>query len=187
MRAWTNRPDRDPTTLHLDILRARPGKAYSGVSMATDVVGAYTHYWRGRTVLCTTPNCDACHAQRKARWYGYIPLWEPDTDRRVLLEITAACLDAIDAYIASNDTLRGARVTVRRANNKINSKIIATLTHAGLTDGRIPTEPPTRQLLERMWEIETNTHPATPETETAQKNEPRVGEHANGRPATKRI
>jgi hypothetical protein len=181
MQSWSPRPDRDPLTLHLDLLRARPGKTFSGIVLSNDIEGAYTHYWRGRTVKCDGQPCEACLASRQPRWYGYVAIWLPTSNAKALLELTPTCVPQIDEYFKLHGTLRGSLISLTRQNNKINSRVIAKIQEANYTTTAIPQDPPVRQLLERMWEVTPKNSIEAPERADASVETRRVGPKPNGR------
>lgn len=153
MDGWANRPNREHEAAPLSIMRSRPGKAYTGIAVSAAVIGAYTHYWRGRSRICTAPECEACEAQRLARWYGYIGLWQPQTGTITILEITASCWETIETHLEKYGTLRGARITARRASAKINARLLIEIEQGPYAEDKIPCAPRVQEQLERMWEV----------------------------------
>lgn len=151
--AWTDRPDRGDGSTQIAILRSRPAKTIGGIITSIDCVGAYTHYWKGRTCLCTHPNCDPCDASRAPRWYGYLAVVPPNGGQAAILEITPSCVPALDAYRESHGTLRGALIKVQRANAKINARVICTLTEGSFGGEKLPTAPNVKAQLCKMWEV----------------------------------
>lgn len=160
METWTPRPNRKRDDLPLPLLRVRPGKPLTGIITNADIVGAYTHFWRGRTTPCTGPTCDACEAQHAARWYGYACIWNPTNNHQAIAELTPACVPAIDAYLAQFGTLRGAAIELARTNRKTNSRISCSIKPSPYTTDKIPAAFALQAQLERMWEMYPNTNAA---------------------------
>jgi hypothetical protein len=155
MQRWRTRPSDEPTNHQLSILRVKPGKPLTGVILSHDVEGAELHYWKGRSRICDDENCEACEANFRARWYGYLELWSPTTGNRIILEVTQAAAPAIDEYFSSHRTLRNAVISASRLNRKVNSKLHVTLTPSALPEAQIPPASKIRHQLERMWECAT--------------------------------
>lgn len=155
MTTWTNRPDREDRRSACPLLRARPGQTIRGIITSTDAIGAYTHYWRGRTTLCLYPNCEPCSISRAARWYGFLHIWNPDSNKTAIAEITPSCTLTLDEWLTKFGTLRGAKATISRANAKINSRVDITLAATNYAPENLPPAIDLQAQLCRMWEIET--------------------------------
>ena len=155
MQRWRTRPSEEPTNHQLSIIRVRPGKPLTGVVLSPDVEGAELHYWKGRSRICDDENCEACEANFRARWYGYLELWSATTGNRIILEVTQAAAPAIDAYFREHLTLRNAVISATRLNRKVNSKLHVTLSPSPLPEAHIPPSTRIRNQLERMWECST--------------------------------
>jgi hypothetical protein len=181
MNPWTNRPDRGDHPTQLQLLRCRPSHPLLAIITADDVLGAYTHYWKGRTRICTHPTCDACDAHHAPRWYGYLAVVSTAMTAPTLVEITPSCIEAIESYLHEYRTLRGAQLTLKRANPKANSRLQATLEPSAYRDGKLPAAPDVRAQLERIWEIkvEIALHEHPPQLTVHNENRQR---HSNGGP-----
>jgi hypothetical protein len=164
MEPWTPRPNRDDRRTACPLLRARPGHTIKGIITTTDAIGAYTHYWRGRTTICLYPTCEPCSMSHAARWYGFLHLWNPDSNKTAIVEITPSCTLALDEWLAKFGTLRGAKATIQRANTKPNSRVDITLTAALYAPENLPHPIDLQAQLCRMWELQPdptiiNAHP----------------------------
>ena len=153
MESWTNRPTRGEVTRGTKLIRAKPGKAIGGIGLNGDIVGAYTHFWQGRTRICDGQGCEACEANRAARWYGYIGIMHETSKEVAILELTAGTIGAIEEHIKRYGSLRGARISVKRGSQKINSKIIATIEQTTIQSNELPLGPFVEEILSRMWEV----------------------------------
>lgn len=167
MDAWPSEPNRADQTIRMDLLRVQPQKPISGIITCRTQTGAYTHYWRGRTIKCVHPTCDACDAGRVARWYGFLSVWGSKTGRVALFEFTPACIPTIREYNEKFGTLRGAAIKLERRNWKTNSTVLMTLSPSPYDDSKIPPEPNIIAHLEHMWEIRT-----PPLSETLEDHDP---------------
>lgn len=155
MDTWPTEPNRESHPQTLELLRVQPGKPLIAIITCKINVGAYTHYWRGRTVQCTGPEDEPCQAGRIARWYGYLSVWAPKTSRQALFEITPPCVGAIKDHVRIYGTLRCAKATLARKTWKNNSTVTLTLEPGPFDSSKLPTEPDIQRQLEHMWEIKT--------------------------------
>ena len=153
MESWSNRPTRGEVTTATKLVRAKPGKAIGGICLSEDLVGAYTHYWQGRTRICEGQGCEACESNRAARWYGYVAIMHETSKEVAILELTAGTIGAIDTHLKRYGSLRGARISVKRAGAKINSKIIATIEQTTIQSVELAPGPCVEMILSKMWEV----------------------------------
>jgi hypothetical protein len=153
MNSWTNRPHPDPSTAHLNLHRVKPGKPITGIVLTNDLTGAYTHYYGGRTQVCNAPNCKACDERKNARWYGYAQIWNPTTHSVAVVEVTPTCVEAIDAYMKTHGTLRGAWIKLQRVGPKLNAKLTAELREPTHSSDLLPQPADLEKYLTRLWEI----------------------------------
>jgi len=153
MDAWTPRPNRGEHTTQIEMVRSKPGPARGGIVTTDDIVGAYTHFWKGRTTICTFPECDACDHHRTPRWYGYLAIIAEATKVPAIIELTPTCIPPVEEYLAEYGTLRGATVTLQRANKKINSRVLCTLRPSGYDKGVLPQPVNVRAHLAKIWEL----------------------------------
>lgn len=151
MEAWRDEPSEDQRENPLSILRVKPGQPVRGIITSDRHVGADTHYWHGRSTICTQENCEACAAGMRARWYGYMGIWSSKSKRQTILEFTPPVASEIKAYIAEHGTLRGAAIEIQRTNRKVNSRLEATLAESNFTGDALPAALPVRKILCRMW------------------------------------
>lgn len=165
MNPWTSRPDDRDSAPHHQIIRAKPGKTTQGVVLSLDLIGAYTHYWKGRTTPCNPPACPACDAGHKPRWYGYLALWNPATAAVAILEITTAAVPAIETYLARHGSLRYAQIMATRANRKPNSRLIVSFQAAPYSGPHGPEPPDLPAHLSHMWEATSKPAPNRQPTE----------------------
>lgn len=161
MDPFSRRPEKERGDLAIPLVRCKPGRGVSGVILSDDTIGAYTHYWRGRTQICTRPECDACNADRRPRWYGYLGVWNPESRARAIFEVTPSCMESIDYYFTKFGSLRGAEIKLCRASPKINARVIAELKAGNYAGDKLPEAIDVRGILTKMWEIKEETTKAT--------------------------
>lgn len=60
MPHFTSNVPPDPRGPAFPIVRTPPGRAFSAIITSPDLVGCYTHYFKGRTVPCEGAGCTLC-------------------------------------------------------------------------------------------------------------------------------
>lgn len=147
------RPDpRAPRGLQLR--RVEPGKILSGICLSHDLVGTYTHYYRGRTRACCKLDCAACLARAPRRWYSYLVAMNERTRQLDIFEITDEACETFEKFFAEHRTLRGYSVAMKRRNERANSRVLVSIAGPRLDDVSIPKAPDPIPMLLRMWEFD---------------------------------
>lgn len=150
---FCSRPSDDDPTAKFRIQRTPAGNGIKGVILSPDIVGAYTHYYRGRTRPHTTPYCEACDNQTPVRWHGYFGLLGKSGDV-VIFEITATPVRVFDEYLRLHKTLIGALMVARRIGLRENARVHITLQREPdrplIT---LPEPPDVRLFLSRLWDL----------------------------------
>ena len=181
MAYWTTTPLNGETREATPLLRVKPKQPIQGIITSRALTGCYVHYYRGRTTPCEEERCEACKDNRNARWYGWVGIWSPRTHQVAIAELTPACLDPLSKYLLTHGQLRGADLTLRRANEKINSRLSATIKESTIALEHLPPELDVISILEHIWETHrgdsagANTN-ATPKTQEGDKRD-RSGSH----------
>lgn len=148
---YARRPTPDRIKRKFDLVRVRAGKSIRGIMLAGDLVGAYTHYWGGRTVPCFAGECVACKRNVEVRWHGYLPLLALKQQSIAIVEITDGCVEVFDDWYRKHRSLRGALVEVRRREGKANNPLWADLQDGPIPATNLPDPPDVQAILERMW------------------------------------
>lgn len=148
---WSGRPDRGDESTNYQLARCPRSGSLRGIILSRSLQGTGTHYYRGRTAACLGSKCEACKDGMKPRWYGYLAIWSPSTDRVAIAEITDAASDDVDRWFARHNTLRGAILTLKRQGSRPNGRILADVTAGTIDDSRLPDCPDIIRCLERIW------------------------------------
>jgi hypothetical protein len=159
MTRWTTTPTDGDARPANRLIRCRPSKPLTGIITSTLLTGCYVHYWRGRTTPCQDDQCEPCKERQIARWYGWLGLWNPTTHEHVIAEITASCLDTINAYMATHGQLRGGHLALARANDKQNSRLHALVKESNVNTSHIPPELDIITSMEKIWETHHSVRP----------------------------
>lgn len=137
--------------IQYDLFRVPAKGMGRAIVVSHDVVGADTHYWRGRSQPCSGDKCEACEDGQSPRWRGYLAVMSPKSGRVVILEITAAAAGAIEAYFNKHRTLRGAGIVAERVGQKPNGRLRLMLTPPAAEIDQLPKAPQIQRLLARIW------------------------------------
>jgi hypothetical protein len=132
--------------------RCRPGKTVAGIITSQRMLKCPVHYWKGRTTPCEEKDCEACTANRLARWYGWVGLWGPNNHEHVIAELTQACFEPLYTYALDHGTLRGAKLALARTSQKLNSRLAARIEASTYSLDVLPDEIDIRATLEHIWE-----------------------------------
>lgn len=153
MAIWDDRPRQHDTLQQYRLIRTPEKGSVSGIVLDLSHTGAYTHYWKGRTIKCFEHDCEACKAGREARWYGYVSIFNPKTNQIALYEWTPPGLNAVDAYYTQHGQLRGGLIMGERIGKRANSRISITMKESGYDLAKLPPPVPVKEILLRLWEV----------------------------------
>lgn len=137
----------------LPIRRTPAAGVLAAVITSPDMLGAYTHYYGGRTVPCARPDCKACADGLPYRWHGYVSAWDLRTAEHVLLEVTAAGAEPLVEYHRSHGTLRGCEIRASRPTKRHNGRVAIHTRPYDLKTARLPREPNLLAVLAHLWSL----------------------------------
>jgi hypothetical protein len=163
MPTYTNAPPPNPRGHTLTLIRVPPGQPLVAIVTTDDLIGTNTHFWGGRTVPCETPNCKPCREGQPYRWHAYLGIYEPNTAKQAILELTANSAHRFVEYRLAHGTLRGCHFRAQRANYSRNSRVIIETKPADLEKINLPPPPDTIRILSIIWNL-----PATAQRPTGQ-------------------
>lgn len=119
--AWDDSPELPQLRSKFKLVRVGRSEKIRTIVLSPQLVGVWTHYFRGRSCPHEEPTCPACDARNARRWYGYLACWNTATDTRFLLELTPQAAEILLDYQAKKKSLRGLEIFVRRTGDKPNS------------------------------------------------------------------
>ena len=149
---WQNRPDEESGVSNYQIVRTPQGKEVQAIVLSEQLVGTKLHYWRGRSVPCSGPDCEACKGGNVARWKGYVLITNRACSQVYIFEFTQRAFDAFDRFFTEKGTLRGAIMTAKRLGKRPNSPLSITFEAGRHDEDLLPPEEDIAQMLSRMWE-----------------------------------
>lgn len=165
MPQWTREPPAEPRGPALPIRRTPAYKPMIAIVTSEDLIGCYTHFYKGHTVPCErgarTPNngdqnpeCDACHDGIPYRWHAYLSAVDQADAVHIIFECTAQASEAFTTYRTAFGTLRGCIFEARRLNQRPNGRVIIRTKPADLAARRIPTAPDICKCMAIIWSKE---------------------------------
>lgn len=153
MPDFSNTPPSDQTSHAYDIVRCPAAGKLRAVITCPDLVGCPTHFYRGHTVPCQAPLCEACDEALPWRWHGYVTIFTAKTHFHQLLELTAPAVKPLLDFREEHATLRGAIIEVHRISPRPNGRVRIVCTKADMTVIQIPTPPDLRLILATLWNL----------------------------------
>jgi len=151
MQNWSNRPAAGEVARACQIRRVKPGEKFRMIVLDHDITGGYTHYFQGRSQLCTGSLCPACAENLQPRWYGYLSGSSVTSNVRGIVEITPQCVEPITSWFDAHGTLRGAVLLIERSGKRANSPLMASMTEGVFTEDKLPDPLPIIEILARIW------------------------------------
>lgn len=145
-------PD-DPNDRPFPIQRVSGSRPLQCVVTIPKPLGCSTHYFGGRTVPCTEPDCLACRSGVSRRFHLYLTCYDHRTQLHFLLELTAAAAEKILVYGREHGTTRGCGLKCTRIPATANGRIHVQTTPTDPTRYPIPEPPSLPAILGRMWNI----------------------------------
>lgn len=150
---FSNRPPAEAHGLAFTVRRTPTTKPLQAIITCEDLTGCSTHFYQGRTQPCSAPNCEACNEQLPWRWHGYVSALNPATHEHFIFEMTAQASDALVAYHARYETLRGCFFEARRTAARSNARVIIKCKPADLQQTRLPEPPSIERVLCHLWNL----------------------------------
>jgi hypothetical protein len=140
----------------MEIVRTPTGKPLTAIITSRNLLGCNTHFFKGRTLPCETPTCEACLQGSPWRWHAYLACWNPATGEHFLFETTAAASEAFAAYRSRYGTLRGCKFRASRSTTSKTGRIKIECVPADLARTTIPEEPDLIRVLSVLWNLPTS-------------------------------
>jgi hypothetical protein len=156
MPQWTNRPPADASSNSYRIRRTPSGSPITAIVTCDDVVGCNTHFFKGRTVPCEQPDCEACNEGLAWRFHAYVSALDTASNECFLFECTAQVAETFFSYRQQYATLRGCLFRARRATRHPNGRVLLEVKPVDLTQRKIPDEPNIKKMLCQLWNVPYN-------------------------------
>jgi len=155
MPDWTNTLPEDPRGPALPIRRTPARKPLRAIVTSKDLVGTFTHFWKGRTMPCEKPKCEPCDKGQPYRWHAYFSAWEPLTALHFLFECTAQAAEHFVQYRDAHGSLRGCLFQATRWRQAPNGRVLIQTKPDDMRDRRMPAGPDLIAVLSVLWNLPT--------------------------------
>lgn len=145
-----------PALPHGNSLPIRRTPAYGNLTAIVtipDLLGCYTHFYKGRTMPCTGPDCEAHKAGIPFRWHAYMSAWETKSALHFIFEVTAQATEAFVAYRQNQGTLRGCLFQAKRWRERPNGRVLIQTKPAELAKLNLPEPPNLESALAILWNL----------------------------------
>lgn len=182
MPNWsTDIPD-EPRGHGLPIKRTPAYKPLHAIVTSTDLIGCYTHFYKGSTTPCSRPDCEPCLNGIPYRWHAYMSAVDVGTNLHFIFEVTALSAEFFVAYRERHLTLRGCQFQAKRWNNKPNGRILIQTKPADLGERQLPPVPDLKKCMAIIWSLPLPTV-TTPDRDP-ERNMPHVHTDPDWKPKT---
>ncbi len=156
MPKWSSDIPQDPRGQSFPIMRTPTAKPLGAVITCADLVGTYTHFYKGRTVPCEGDHCDPDAHALPYRWHAYLSAYQVSKSLHFLFECTAQAAEPFIEYRAKYASLRGAAFEATRYNSKPNGRILIRCRPADLSGVLLPQPPDLIKALSILWNLPVN-------------------------------
>ncbi len=153
MPTWSKDVPKDPRGPAFPILRTPAFKPIAGVVTSEDLVGTFTHFWKGRTMPCEQEACEACKSGIPYRWHAYLSAWTISTGLHFIFECTAQAAETFTDYRDAFGTLRGCNFIAQRQNQKANGRVLIQTKPYDMKTNVIPVPPDIIKCLSILWNL----------------------------------
>ena len=148
---WQEQPAPITPGSRLELIRCKTGTLPPLIVLSDRHVGTEIHWFAGRSFPHLKNGCPACEAKRPAVWKGYIAVWQQKQRTPAILEFTARCTEALDAYYLAYGTLRAATVVISRKGPNEKGPLSLEITRSNHAPNDLPPTPDIRKALTTMW------------------------------------
>lgn len=153
MTTFTNTPPKDPRGPALRLLRTPSVGTLRAIVTSEDLVGTFTHFWRGRTLPHNPDKCEACQDGFPFRWHAWLSAVTENAHEHVLFEMTPQACEHFVLYRQAHNTLRGCLFNAWRPSGRPNGRVFIKVRPANLTDINLPDAPDLLKLLSMIWNV----------------------------------
>ncbi len=153
MPGWSNAVPANPRGPAYPLLRTPPAKPLVAIVTSKDLVGCYTHFYKGRTIPCEGENCPAHQEGIPYRWHAYMSAYRVEDGVHFIFECTAQAAEHFTDYRDSNNGLRGCFFRASRMNSRANSRVIIRTKPCDLKTQYLPEPPNIEQCLSIIWDL----------------------------------
>lgn len=153
MPDWTNQVPDEPRGNALPIRRTPASKPMEAIITSPDLIGCYTHFFKGSTTPCGGSTCEPCLNGIPFRWHAYMSAADVFSNLHFIFECTALAAQFLTVYRDRHGSLRGCHFKANRWNNRPNGRILIQTKPADLGE-RVLWEPPDlKKCMAIIWSL----------------------------------
>ncbi len=150
---WYNHLPPETQTQSLPIRRTPASKTLTAVITSEDLVGTFTHFYRGRTTPCERPDCEPCREGHPWRYHAYVGAWSRNSNLHFIFEMTAQAAEKLVEYREKHLSLRACQLEVYRWGKKTNGRVVLKATPSGVPPTDLPAQPDLVKCLSVLWNL----------------------------------
>lgn len=150
---WTNQVPESPNGHALPIRRTPANKPMEAIVTSYDLIGCFTHYWKGSTHPCEGENCEACAEGQPYRWHAYMTAVDFFTNLHFIFECTAISAEFFTCFRDKYLSLRGCHFKATRWNQRPNGRILIRTQMADLAERTLPEPPQLENCMAILWSL----------------------------------
>lgn len=153
MPNWSSTVPDNPNGPALPIRRTPPARPLEAIVTSPNFFGCDTHFYRGSTMPCEGPGCEAHLNGIPFRWHAYMSAIDVHSNLHFIFECTALAAEFFSLYVHQHATLRGCHFRATRWNNKPNGRILIRTKPADLGERSLPAPPDIRKCMAIIWSL----------------------------------
>jgi len=153
MHTFQNAPPADPRGVALKLVRTPASANLRAVVTSDNLVGTYTHFWKGRTLPHDHDDSPACKAGMPYRWHAWLSAYTATKHEHILFEMTAQAAELFATYRKAHGTLRGALFDANRPSRKPNGRVNIHIRPTDLSGHVLPDPPDLIKCLSIIWNL----------------------------------
>ena len=153
MPNWSHDVPEQPRGQALPIRRTPAARPIEAIVTSPDLIGCYTHFFKGSTTPCAGSECEACQNGTSYRWHAYMTALDVFTNLHFIFECTALAAEFFTTYRDKQATLRGCHFKAKRWNNRPNGRILIQVKPADLGERQLPQPPDLKKCMAILWSL----------------------------------
>jgi len=118
-----------------------------------DLIGCYTHFFKGSTIPCSSKDCEACLNGLPFRWHAYMSAVDCHNNLHFIFEVTALGATYFTTFRDRHHTLRGCQFLAKRWNSRPNGRLLIQTKPCDLGERMLPDAPDLIKCMAILWNL----------------------------------
>lgn len=139
----------------LFVKRLKGEEALTVCILGDHVFGIWAH-WSGKKSephYTDAKSCPGCQAAKAKRWKGYLHVYDYNTNREIILELTPASAHQLRMQLGRETGMRGERIRVVRSKGD-NGRLTITVLATTPNPETLPKEKDPRPVILKLWGVD---------------------------------